>query len=122
MRKLPLLQIGDPVLLKLDNEKQWAQPSTVVRRDPINLSYIVQPGAGTNHRRNRRHLQVGPAVAPYVIDVEPDDGLVETADIHAEPGVQPQPAVQVAPITPPARHTRCGRLVRPLVRFDQLPD
>ena len=57
-----------------------------------------------------------------VVDVAPDDGLVETADTPAEPGVQPDPAVQVAPIAPPVKHTRCGRLVRPPVRFDQLPD
>ena len=122
VRELPPLQTGDPVLLKLDNEKQWSQPSTVVRRDPINRLYIVQTGAGVNYRRNRRHLQGVPAVAPYVVDVEPDDGFVETPDIPAEPGVQPEPAVQVAPIAPPARHTRCGRLVRPPVRFEQLHD
>ena len=58
VRELPPLQTGDPVLLKLDNEQQWSQPSTVVRRDPINRSYIVQTGAGVNYRRNRRHLQV----------------------------------------------------------------
>ena len=48
--------------------------------------------------------------------------MTETADIPAEPGVQPEPTVQVAPIAPPARHTRCGRLVRPPARFNQLPD
>ena len=95
---------------------KWSQPSTVVQRDPINRSYIVQTGAGVNYRRNRRHLQGVPAVAPYVVDVEPDDGLVETANTPAEPGVQ------VAPIAPLVKHTRCGRLVRPPVRFDQLPD
>ena len=31
------------------------------------------------------------AVAAYVVDVEPDDGFVETADITAELGVQPEP-------------------------------
>ena len=83
----------------------------------------MQTGAGVNYRRNRRHLQGVPAVTPYVVDVEPDDGLVETAETPAEPGVQPEPAVQVAPIAPPVKHTRCGRrLVRPPVRFDQLPD
>ena len=87
VRELSPLQTGDPVLLKLNNEKQWSQPSTVVRRDPINRSYIVQTGAGVNYRRNRRHLQGVPAFAPYVVDVEPDDGLGETADIPAEPGV-----------------------------------
>ena len=113
VRELTPLQTGDPVLQKFDNEKQWSQPSTVVRRDPINRSYIVQTGAGVNYRRNRRHLHGVPAVAPYVVDVKPDDGFVETQDIPAEPGVQPEPAVQVAPIAPPAMHT---------VRFDQLPD
>ena len=75
VRELTPLQTGDPVLQKLENEKQWSQPSTVVRGDPINRSYIVQTGAGVNYRRNRRHLHVVPAVAPYVVDVEPDDGL-----------------------------------------------
>ena len=57
-----------------------------------------------NYRRN--HLHGVPAVAPDVVNVEPDDALVETADIAPEPGVQPDPAVQVAPIAPPARHMR----------------
>ena len=72
--------------------------------------------------RNRRDLQGVPAVAPYVVDVEPDDGFEGAANIPTEPGMQPEPAVQVAPIASPARHTRCGRLVRPPLRFDQLPD
>ena len=115
MCELPPLQPGDPVLLNLDNEQQWSQPSSVVRRDPINRSYIMQTGAGVNYRRNRRHLQSVPAVAPNVgVDGEPDDGLVETANFPA--------AVQMSPIAPPVEHTRGGRLVRPPVRFDQLPD
>ena len=50
VRELPPLQTGDPVLLKLDKQKQWSLPSTIVRRDPINRSYIVQTGAGVNYR------------------------------------------------------------------------
>ena len=112
---------GSPETRK--KQKQWSLPSTAVRRDPINRSYIVQTGACVNYRRNRRHIQCVPVVDPYVgVDFEPDDGPVETADIPAEPGVQPEPAVQVAPIAPPVKHTRCGRLIRPPVRFDQLPD
>ena len=54
VQQTPPLQTADPVLLKLNNEKRWSQLSTVVRRDPINRSYIVQTDAGvvkpTPHR------------------------------------------------------------------------
>ena len=84
--------------MKLDNEKQCSQPSTVVDR------------VASNDSARLRTL--------LLVDVEPDYGFAETADIPSEPGVQPDPAVQVAPIAPPARHTRCGRLVRPPARFN----
>ena len=62
VRKLPLLQNGEPVLVKLDGEKQWSTPSTVFRSDPQNRSYVVKTGAGICHRRNRKHLQGVPNV------------------------------------------------------------
>ena len=96
VRELPPLQPGDSVLMKLDGEKRWAQPSTVVRRDPVNRSYVVQTGAGVNYRRNRRHLQSVPPVAPPVVGVEPDIEPVQAVDVPAEPGVQ-----SVPPVAPP---------------------
>ena len=45
VRKLPPLQNGEPVLLKLDGEKQWSSPSNVFRSDPQNRLYVVKTGA-----------------------------------------------------------------------------
>ena len=40
VRQLSRLHNGDPVLLKLDDQKRWSTPSTVVRSDPRNRSYV----------------------------------------------------------------------------------
>ena len=99
---------GDPVLMELDGEKQWSTPSTVLKIDPRNQSYVVKTGAGIRYRRNRRHLQGVPRVVPPVPDDEPDD-----TDIPADPGdaVVPPVDVPAGPNTP-LMYTRSGRAVR----------
>ena len=112
--KLPLLQNGDPVLMKLDGEKQWSTPSTVVKSDPQNQSYVVETDAGIRYRRNRRHLQGVPHVVPPVPDDEPDD-----TDVPADPddAVVPPVDVSAGPNTPLVS-TRSGRAVRRPVKFE----
>jgi hypothetical protein len=54
-RPLPELFPGTQVYQKLDNEKKWNSPATVLRRvDP--RSYIIETSTGRVFRRNRRHL------------------------------------------------------------------
>ena len=114
VRKLPLLQNGDPVLMKLDGEKQWSTPSTVVKSDPGNQSYVVETGAGIRYRRNRRHLQGVPHVVPPMADDEPDD-----TDVPADPGDAVVPPVDVsAGPNAPLVYTRSGRAVRRPVTFE----
>ena len=79
VRKLPPLQNGEPVLLKLDGEKKLSTPSTVFRSDPQNRSYFVKTGAGICYRISRKHLQGVPNMLPPVPNNEPDD-----TDIQAE--------------------------------------
>lgn len=108
VRSLPPLQIGDRVLLKLDNEKSWSQPSTVIRSDPMNRSYIVRTEDGIDYRRNRRHLQGVSYVAL------PDDEAPESTDDN--PAAPDAPLAVNAPATSQT-HTRCGRMVIPPMRF-----
>ncbi|KAF7644746.1 hypothetical protein LDENG_00216630 [Lucifuga dentata] len=63
-RPLPALRPGDGVLLKLDGEKGWRTPSTVVSTVKEPRSYLVQTQDGNVLRRNRRHLQPVPVSAP----------------------------------------------------------
>ena len=102
LRSLPPLQIGDRVLLKLDNEKSWSQPSTVVRSDPMNRSYIVRTKDGVDYRRNRRHLQSASYV-PLCDDEAPEssDGILVASDAPLAVNV---PAKSLT-------HTRCRRTV-----------
>ena len=55
MNKLPTLERGDQVKLKIDEEKVWNTSATVVSNDLHDRSYIVQTPNGTL-RRNRRDL------------------------------------------------------------------
>jgi len=55
-RDLPPLQPGTIVLQKLDHERQWTNPATVVECCAPR-SYLIQTSAGVEYRRNRRHLR-----------------------------------------------------------------
>ena len=111
VRKLPPLQNGDPELMKLDGEKQWSTPSTVVKSDLQNQSYVVETGAGIRYRLNRRHLQGVPHIVPPEPDDEPDD-----TDVPADPGdaVVPPVDVSAGPNTPLV-YTRSGRAARKIL-------
>ena len=57
-RNLEPVKSGDNVRIKLDNEKRWSDPATVLGSHPdMPRSYYVQTSDGTIYRRNRRHLQ-----------------------------------------------------------------
>ena len=53
-KELPELLPGDTVLQKLDNEKKWSDPATVIRQ-VAPRSYEIRSARGL-YRRNRRHL------------------------------------------------------------------
>lgn len=57
VRPLPELQPGSRVRIKLDEEKTWSEPHTVVSRSSEPRSYIVRNDEGRLYRRNRKHLQ-----------------------------------------------------------------
>ena len=56
VKSLPVVDSGLQVLVKLDNQKEWSNPSEVIKGDLQNRSYIVKTESG-NMRRNRKHLQ-----------------------------------------------------------------
>ena len=56
-KNLPKLHPGDIVLQKLDHERQWQTPATVLR-EVTPHSYIVQTSSGNHYRRNRKHLRL----------------------------------------------------------------
>ena len=56
-KNLPELHLGDIVLQKLDHERQWQNPATVLR-EVAPRSYIVQTSSGNQYRRNRKHLRL----------------------------------------------------------------
>ena len=53
-KELPELLPGDTVLQKLDSEKKWSDPATVIRQ-VAPRSYEIRSARGL-YRRNRRHL------------------------------------------------------------------
>lgn len=86
MRNLPPLRPGDSVLVKLDEEKRWRIPATVVGQSATERSYVISSPEGGMKRRNRRHLQFSPSGSSA--DAEPighsetkcDDNTVRTDD------------------------------------------
>lgn len=50
------LTVGQQVRMKLDNEKHWSEPATVLRTHGPR-SYVIQTSNGMTLRRHRRHLR-----------------------------------------------------------------
>ena len=67
VRKLPELEAGEPVRVKLDNEKSWTKEGTIVDQHQSPRSYIVDVG-GATYRRNRKHLAKSPTTPVKVAD------------------------------------------------------
>ena len=53
---LTMLHPGDQVRVKLDTQRQWSEPVTVVQEHETPQSYVVASPMG-DRRRNRKHLQ-----------------------------------------------------------------
>ena len=53
--KQTMLHPGDQVRVKLDTQRQWSEPVTVVQEHETPQSYVVASPMG-DRRRNRKHL------------------------------------------------------------------
>ena len=83
VRDLPRLHHGDQVLLKLDEDKIWKCPVSVMQESGTQRSYQVNSPRGGVVRRNRRHLQLVPGTASLSSDTkEVDSELVGTEAKH----------------------------------------
>ena len=119
VRDLPQLRPGDNVLLKLDGEKTWKGPASVVHESCTPRSYQVDTPGGGELRRNRRHLQRVPQATE---DTEPtglsQDNGSDRAD--AQCSTQGQGENNGHDRDTPDGHlvTRSGRVCKPVLRMD----
>ena len=60
-RELPVLEPGDTVRMKRDQDKIWSKPTEVIATGHDNRSYSVAGPEGGVYRRNRKHLLTSPA-------------------------------------------------------------
>ncbi|XP_055061242.2 uncharacterized protein [Misgurnus anguillicaudatus] len=82
-RSLPDLHPGQSVKVKLDGEKGWKTPATVVEKAPEPRSYIVQTDGGAISRRNRRHIQSVPETAGTPeSDIVPESIVITDTPSH----------------------------------------
>ena len=112
-RALPALQPGQPVLVKLDHEKQWIKPATVVSTSKDNRSYIVETEDGTR-RRNRKHLIPDIPEPPETVGDPPTRNGAQHKDAQLrEPETVPEsgPVPPASPETNGSR-TSSGRVIR----------
>ncbi|KAK0146533.1 hypothetical protein N1851_014140 [Merluccius polli] len=118
VRDLPQLRPGDQVLLKLDEDKTWKGPASVIRESGTQRSYLVTSPKGGEVRRNRRHMQVVPPATP---------AKTETMKETTEPlGTESQGSGQrlsenddPTSTTPEGLTvTRSGRVSKPVMRMD----
>uniref|UniRef100_A0A3B1ITQ0 Gypsy retrotransposon integrase-like protein 1 n=1 Tax=Astyanax mexicanus TaxID=7994 RepID=A0A3B1ITQ0_ASTMX len=114
-KPLPALRPGDAVFLKLDNEKSWSLPAVVSSESTTPRSFVVRTHHGTELRRNRRHLQLGPVHHPAA---DHNTGT-DQSDV---PTIETVPASQnldkpTSPL-PTLTVTRSGRVCKPVSRLD----
>ncbi|KAK7114541.1 hypothetical protein V1264_000591 [Littorina saxatilis] len=140
---LPPLIPGDVVLQKLDHEKSWGKPATVLRQCAPR-SYEIRSERG-QYRRNRRHLRLSsrqvldmPTMinipVPYPVPTQqspvPETPSRRDADQPGLRSPEPPPTPgfpQRPPEAPNPGHqpstpvikTRSGRTVRPPSRFEE---
>uniref|UniRef100_A0A3P8SHE6 Integrase catalytic domain-containing protein n=1 Tax=Amphiprion percula TaxID=161767 RepID=A0A3P8SHE6_AMPPE len=114
VRDLPPLDSGDRVLMKLDNERQWTTPGTVLGNCSTPRSYAVVTPEGGCYRRNRRHvLQVPGAPTNPAADTSPEDPTpVQSSD------VTPSSAGESPTNTGTVTVTRSGRVIKPPPKLD----
>lgn len=72
---LPMLKPGEKVRVKLDNERKWSEPATVVQQHATPRSYVIRSGEGGEYRRNRRHLQQIPSNVSSSVNAPISDAI-----------------------------------------------
>ena len=123
-RKLPPLEPGTKVLQKLDHERQWTNPATVIR-SVAPRSYLIKTSFGTL-RRNRKHLRPTSTFVSTPTSTLPDrDDVIVTEQQNVVPQTQgdtenhlePQEQAHGPPVGPTVLTTRSGRVVNPPARY-----
>ena len=98
VQSLPELLPGDTVLQKLDGDKSWGNPGTVVRQCAPR-SYEIQTQKGL-YRRNRKHLMRTPRPVPTIPNPVP--AIFHPINPKPVPPNIPRGRSQQIPGTPPA--------------------
>ena len=120
--RLPVLHVGDPVLLQNPLTKRWDTSGVVEAINPSTLSYVVRRGDGSIASRGRRLLRPDKVTAPPVDTppereisppVSPTPDAANSADNDDAPPARAQSPV--TPADPPLRRSRRHR--RPPTRL-----
>ena len=94
VRELPRLEPGQPVMVKVDEQRRpWTKAATVLGSDG-NRGYLIQGREGGQYRRNRKHLLAVPQLPEAPLQL-PDPPRVtrrgEQAAAEARPELPPPP-------------------------------
>ncbi|EDO29607.1 predicted protein [Nematostella vectensis] len=116
VRSLPVLEEGDQVRVKLDNEKGWKTQGRIVAADTRNRSYIVETSNSSLLKRNRRHLRpsagIDQDIIPYELPEEEDFKSDDTQDVDDSTGAE-----QFDDANTRELKTRSGRTVKKPMRY-----
>lgn len=108
VKDLPTLRPGDPVRIKLDNEKIWSKTGQVIDSHTSPRSFMIDTGDGV-YRRNRKHLAKVPNPSPTVprSETQPETLPGSTGeDGVPEQNTKPDVAVEVPILRRSERQTR----------------
>lgn len=109
VKDLPVLNHGDSVVLKLDEESKWKGPATVMAESSTPRSYMVFKEKEGEKRRNRRHIQLLPEETKILTSSEqPTQKVPHCVDSD----------LPVETMATKTFVTRSGRVSKPAVRLD----
>jgi len=122
VRPLPCLKPSDTVRLKTDKDKTWSTPGTIVGASSTPRSFVVKTPDGSLLRRNRRHIQVVPELAPVPSGNEKPalPSLPGPSTPYPDvpvPQNTPNPIIQAAPAPLPNTPSRPVRALKPRKRL-----
>ena len=108
-KELPELLPGDTVLQKLDNEKEWSDPATVIKQCAPR-SYEIRSSKGL-YRRNRRHLMRTSRPIPQPVQIS----------LPSVPLTQPTTPDPVLPMRPCPQQSQPPQQEKPTPAPQQQP-
>lgn len=122
-RELPVLEPGDAVCMKRDQEKVWSKPGRVISSSQDNRSYTVTGPEGGVYRRNRKHIlsssfNLGEGVSAKELSQQTSDVPGSAGESHSPMDEIPPLRAAVPPLIPSTEMPRYHCVLKEVFEYE----